>query len=270
MKAFILAAGQGTRLGRLTANRPKPMLPIQGKPLLEHTLAWLRCHGIVDIAINLHHHPEVIANHFGDGRDFGVRLTYSHEERLLGTAGAAKRLVGYLTDPFVVVYGDVLTNLDLARLLALHQQGDGRRQEAALMTLALYRVPDPTQCGLVDIAADGRILRFVEKPDAAHVFTDLAFSGVMVCQPAVLDRIPAGTSYDVGHDLLPCLLAAGAPLYAQAIASGEYVVDIGTLQGYLAALGQTTRQTAWQTAPYRPQPFVHTTATTPGWSGQLS
>jgi NDP-sugar pyrophosphorylase family protein len=241
MKALILAAGQGTRLGTLTAKRPKPMLPVQGKPLLEHTLAWLRRYGIVDIAINVHHHPEVIAGHFGDGDRFGVRLTYSREEKLLGTAGAAKRLAAYLNEPFVVVYGDVFTNLDLTRLIALHQQGDSRRPAAALMTLALYRVPNPTQCGLVETAPDGRIVRFVEKPDAAQVFTDLAFSGVMVCQPAILDQIPPDVSYDYGHDLLPRLLAAGAPLYAQAIAPSEYVIDIGTLQGYLAALDKTAQ-----------------------------
>lgn len=236
MKALILAAGQGTRLGQLTANRPKPMLPIQGKPLLEYTLAWLRHHGIVDIAINLRHCSEAIVRHFGTGSRLGVAITYSHEEELLGTAGAAKQLASYLTEPFVVVYGDVFTNLNLTRLIAFHQSSVGRTQASGLMTLALYQVSDPTQCGLVDVAPDGQIRRFVEKPEADQVFTDLAFSGVMVCQPAILEYIPLSVSYDFGHDLLPRLLDASVPLYAQSIAPAEYVVDIGTLQGYLTAL----------------------------------
>lgn len=242
MKALILAAGQGTRLRQLTENRPKPMLPIRGRPLLEYTLAWLRRHGVVDIAINLHYRSEAIVGHFGDGSQWGVSITYSYEERLLGTAGAAKQLTPYLSEPFVVVYGDVFTNLDLTRLAAFHQHSADRAQTNASLTLALYRVSDPTQCGLVDVAPDGQILRFVEKPEADQVFTDLAFSGVMVCEPAILAHIPFGLSYDFGHDLAPRLLDAGMPLYAQSIAPTEYVIDIGTLQGYLAALYKAAGQ----------------------------
>jgi NDP-sugar pyrophosphorylase family protein len=238
MKALILAAGQGTRLKQLTAHRPKPLLPLRGQPVLVHTIRWLQSYGIGDIAVNVHHHADAVVAALGDGTRLGVSITYSHEERLLGTAGAAKRLAGYLTEPFVVVYGDVLTNLDLSRLIHFHHSRPGSGRSYPALTLALYHVPEPSQCGLVETGAAGRIRRFVEKPPADQVFTDLAFSGVMVCEPRILRFIPEGDVYDFGHHLIPLLLAAGEPLYAQPIdrAAGEYVIDIGTLQGYLAAL----------------------------------
>jgi len=116
MKALILAAGEGTRLRPLTLTRPKPMLPVNGEPLLAITIARLRNQGVGDIAINLHHHPETIMDYFGDGSRFGVRITYSHEPDLLGTAGAARKLADYLDETFIIVYGDVLTNLSYRAL----------------------------------------------------------------------------------------------------------------------------------------------------------
>jgi NDP-sugar pyrophosphorylase family protein len=233
MKALILAAGQGTRLKSLTAARPKPMLPIRGKPLLQHTVEWLAGYGVRHIAVNLHHCPESILDHFGDGSRFGVALRYSYETTLLGTAGAAKRLEGYLDEPFVVVYGDVYTNLDLGRLNALHAR---HRREAGCVTMALYRVSNPEACGLVETGAEGRVTQFVEKPPRDRIFTDLAFSGVMICEPSVLASVPEAIPFDFGHDLLPKLLSKGAPVYAEPAAGGEFVIDIGTLDGYLAAL----------------------------------
>ena len=236
MKALILAAGQGTRLQQLTARRPKPMLPIRSIPVLEHTIRWLQSYGIVDIAVNVHHFPEAIVDYFGDGCRLGVSIVYSFEDQLLGTAGAAKQLAGYLDEPFVVVYGDVVTNLDLRRLVDFHRDRARDERTSPVMTLALYRVSDPTQCGIVDVGPSGRVLRFVEKPTAEQVFADLAFSGIMVCDPCILDRIPAGRVYDYGHDVIPDLLLNGAPIFAQPISADEFLVDIGTLQGYLRAL----------------------------------
>src|SRR5690606_25874488 len=120
MRALILAAGEGSRLRPLTLDRPKPMLPIGGVPILQHQVDYLRSHGITEIAINLHYKPEVIVDHFGDGSSFGVRITYSREARLLGSAGAAKQLDWYFDDTFIVLYGDVLTNLDIGQLIAFH------------------------------------------------------------------------------------------------------------------------------------------------------
>ena len=162
MRALILAAGEGTRLRPLTLTCPKPMLPVGGRPVLEHLVRLLRRHGVTEIAINLHYRPEVIVRHFGDGARFGVSITYSPEERLLGSAGAAKRLEWFFGETFFVLYGDVLTDLDLGSLVDRH------RARRAAATLALYEVEDPTRCGIVEVAADGRIVRFAEKPAGAR------------------------------------------------------------------------------------------------------
>ncbi len=232
MKGLILAAGKGTRLRDLTLNRPKPMLPVQGKPLLEAHVAWLHANGIDQIAMNLHHCPNVITDYFGDGSRFGVQLTYSYEPQLLGTAGAAKRLQTFLDEPFVVVYGDVSTNLSLPRLLAFHEVRKAQANLTTVATLALYKVPNPTECGLVGIDQTGRIQRFVEKPPPDQVFTDLANAGLMICEPTILDLIPAETEVDFGRHLFPAALAGGYALWGQPIAADEYVIDIGTFHGY--------------------------------------
>jgi len=229
VKALILAAGEGTRLRPLTLTRPKPMLPVAGEPLLAITIRMLRHHGITDIAINLHHHPETITDHFGDGTRFGVHITYSHEPELLGTAGAARKLAHFLDDTFVVVYGDVLTDLNYTTLVRFH------RLKGALVTLSVYHVENPTEVGLVGIDDQWRVTRFLEKPRPEEVFTDLANSGVLVCEPEILSHIPPDTFYDFGHDLLPRLLAAGEPLYGVPLADGEYLIDIGTPEKYQRA-----------------------------------
>lgn len=232
MKALILAAGKGSRLGPLTATCPKPMLPVGGQPLLVHVIRWLRQYGITEVAINLHHLPEKITEQLGDGAELGVAITYSYEPELLGTAGAAKKLQTFFDTSFVVAYGDLFTNVDLGRILDLHRR---RRTTGCLLTMALYRVPNPTECGLVEIAPDGRVLRFVEKPPAEEVFTDLANSGILVCEPTLLDYVPAHSVYDFGHHLLPHLLALGLPVYGQEIGNQEYLIDIGTPAGYARA-----------------------------------
>ncbi|MCC6456177.1 MAG: nucleotidyltransferase family protein [Caldilineaceae bacterium] len=251
MKALILAAGKGTRLKELTRNCPKPMLPIGDLPLLGHHLLWLRRHGIREIAINLHHAPEVVTDYFGDGHEFGVSLHYSHEETLLGTAGAAKRVQGFLNQPadqpFVLIYGDVFTNLNLQRLVHFHQtqvhQAHLTQTPKPAMTLALYQVPNPTECGLVELDQAGQIVRFTEKPPAHQVFTRLANAGIMVCEASVLDAIPPETVFDFGLDLFPMYLGAQKSpfgqrrdqLWGQEVQEDEYVIDIGTPNGYQRA-----------------------------------
>lgn len=232
MKALILAAGKGTRLKDLTRNCPKPMLPVQGKPLLERIVCWLQRHGITQIAMNLHHCPDAITDHFGDGQRLGVEIVYSYEATLLGTAGAAKRLAPFLDEPFVVVYGDVFTNLNLTRLMAAHQHHRRLESRDTIATLSLYPVPNPTECGLVELDEAGRVTRFVEKPPPDQVFTDLANAGVMVCEPEILRFIPKETSFDFGHNVFPALLTAGKTLWGQAISRDEYLIDIGTPRAY--------------------------------------
>jgi NDP-sugar pyrophosphorylase family protein len=232
VKAFILAAGEGSRLRPLTLTRPKPMLDIAGKPLLERIILWLRRYGIAEIAINLNYMPHTITGHFGDGSDLGVRLTYSHEDRLLGAAGALKKLEAWLDEPFVVMYGDILSNLDLGRVLEFHSRAAGGERR---VTSVVYEVPNPTECGIVQIGADYRIMRLIEKPAPNQVFSNLALAGVLVMEPAVLSYIPADTFHDIGHDLLPMLLAEKWAIYGTALAPGEHLIDIGTPEKYALA-----------------------------------
>ncbi|MCC7369107.1 MAG: nucleotidyltransferase family protein [Chloroflexi bacterium] len=233
MQALILAAGLGTRLGGLTADRPKCMLTFGDAPLIEHLVVWLRQHGIDDIAVNLHYLPETITSFLGDGRRFGVSVTYSYERELLGTAGAARKLAPHFTGPVVVVYGDGYTNLDLGRVLEYHAAR--RRAETPHMTMVLYHVPDPTACGIVALDRDDRVVRFVEKPAREDVFGDLASAGVLVLERALLERIPDAAVWDFGRDELPALLADGVPVYGVPLHEQEYLIDIGTPSSYRRA-----------------------------------
>jgi len=235
MKALILAAGEGTRLRPLTLHKPKPMLPVAGRPLLAHIIEWLRSHAITRLAINLHYKPETIRDYFGDGSRFGVDITYSYEDRILGTAGAARRLEWFLSDgTFVVVYGDVLTNLDLTALVRFHRERLAADGVCRALTMALYRVPDPTQAGVVELdnPQGGRVLRFLEKPRPEQVFSDLANAGILVVEPVILEAIPPDTFYDFGHDLFPVLLDAQALLYGWPIPKDTYLIDIGSPEKY--------------------------------------
>ncbi len=235
MKALILAAGKGTRLKHLTVDKPKPMLEIGGEPLLAHHVRRLQAVGVTEIAINLHHAADVITDYFGDGSRYGVHIEYSYEPQLLGTAGAAKKLAAFLNESFYVIYGDVFNNVDLAALALFHESGKQAQQADTALSMSLYRVPNPTECGLVEIAAGGRVTRFVEKPPADQVFTDLANAGLLICDAPVLAYIPPATVYDFGRDLIPELLAQEVPVFGKPVTETEHVIDIGTLPGLARA-----------------------------------
>jgi NDP-sugar pyrophosphorylase family protein len=228
MKAMILAAGEGTRLRPLTDSLPKPMLPIGGRPALEYTVQWLRYYGIREILINLHHCPETVIRHFGDGSALGVSIEYSIEERILGTAGGAKHRESFFDRPFVVVYGDVLTDLDLSDLVGYHST----RGSNAHLTMSLYRVPDPTQCGVATLDAEGRVTSFVEKPNAGEAPSDLASAGVLVLDPEILRHVPEGRFCDYGHDVFPALIQHGVPIYGWPLPDTAYLIDFGTPENY--------------------------------------
>jgi len=234
-RAIVLAAGEGTRLRPLTLDRPKPMVPIDGKPLLEYTLKWLRGYGIQDVAINLHYRPEVIPHYFGDGSALDLCITYSHEDVILGTAGAVRKMAGFLNEgPLVVVYGDVLTDLDLGALLDFHLQTIARDPSAGV-TMSLYHVSNPTEVGLVGLDDHGRVTCFVEKPKPEEVFTDLANTGVLIIEPNVVAHIPPNVFYDFGLHLFPQLLQSGVAMYGWVIPDETYLLDIGTLEKYAQA-----------------------------------
>ena len=235
MKALILAAGKGTRLGNLTTAYPKPMLPVGDRPLLGNLLAWLSDSGVREVAINLHHAPDAITSYVGDGAHLGVHVTYSYEETLLGTAGAAKKLEWFLDEPFVVIYGDGYLDVRLDRLEEMHKAGVQRHGGRPGLTMLLFHVPNPSECGLVEVNALGDVVRFVEKPPVEEVFTDLANAGVYYCDPGILKLIPPDTVYDFGKGLIPQLLERGDPVMALPILDDEYVIDIGTPDAYQRA-----------------------------------
>jgi NDP-sugar pyrophosphorylase family protein len=228
---MILAAGKGTRLHPLTETLPKPMVPVRGAPLLEHTVRWLARHGVKRVAMNLHHFPQRIRNHFGDGSRLGVSLSYSEEPELLGTAGGVRKIADFFDDPFLVVYGDVLTDLDLSALIAFHAAHRG----APHATLALDQRPDAAQAGVVELDEADRISRFVEKPAPGEISSPWVNSGVMVLDRALLERIPAGRFCDFGREVLPAWLAAGVPLYGWGLPAGTFLIDVGTPENYARA-----------------------------------
>lgn len=245
MKAMILAAGEGTRLRPLTLETPKALLPIGEHPLIQHQLSWLKRHGIQEVAINLHHLGDKIKDFVGDGPRWGMKICYSPEETLLGTAGAVKRMEHFFNDTFVVVYGDVLTNLDLSAMVNFHHQKNG------VATLAVFQAANPLQVGVVEMDAEGRILSFVEKPQSLDLEPRtlnverrisnikapvLASGGVYVFEKQVLDHIPAQGFSDFAYDIFPRVIALGLPLYGYLPSSKDYfIIDIGTWDKYRKA-----------------------------------
>jgi len=227
MKALILAAGEGTRLRPLTLTCPKPMLPVGGAPLLRHLLRWLRGQGIGEAAINLHYLPHVITDYVGDGSRFGLRVSYSWEDPILGSAGAAKKLEDYLSPQFLVVYGDMLLDVDLEPLVELH------RRSAAALTMGLMETDDPSSKGIAELDANGRVSRFVEKPRPGEIDGNLASAGVYVAERSILRDVPPGSYHDFGQDLVPHLLQQEIPVYARLLEG--YLLDIGTPESYRKA-----------------------------------
>ena len=228
MEAMILAAGEGTRLRPHTLAVPKPMLSVAGRPTIEWILLWLRHYGIRDVVINLHHQPGPVIEHFGDGSALGMNITFSVEETILGTAGGVKRVENLFQGSFVVVYGDVLTDLDLGKLVEFHRARDGRPH----VTLSLYAAPNPWECGIVAVDHNHRVTRFVEKPPRDQIFSNLTNAGILVVDPPILKHVPSAGFSDISHDLLPELLRSDVPIYAEPMDKEVYLIDIGTPEKY--------------------------------------
>jgi NDP-sugar pyrophosphorylase family protein len=214
-QAMILAAGRGTRLHPLTATVPKCMVPIAGKPLLEHTVEWLCRFGVVDLVVNLCHLPQAVMGYFGDGSRWGVHITYSLEEEPLGTAGGVRKVAGLFAGPLFVWYGDNLSTCNLDRLNAFH------RAKGGVATIALYDRQDPLASGIAALDRQGRITRFLEKPRPGQVFSHWVSAGIFVLEPPVLEEIPAAGAPDFGRDVYPALLAAGTPIYGYRMGTDE-------------------------------------------------
>jgi mannose-1-phosphate guanylyltransferase len=220
VKGFLLAAGAGTRLRPLTNTTPKCLVPIQGAPLLAIWLEWCAMHGIDEILLNSHAHSERVRE-FVDVYRGPVRMTLTHEPELLGSAGTVHVNREFVRGEkeFAVLYADVLTNCRFDLLLEFH------RKRRSPVTLGTYRVPNPTQCGIIVTDDTGKVVEFVEKPQFPK--SDEAFSGILIGGPALLDRIPEKIPADIGFDVLPQLVSE---MFAFPIA--EYVFDIGTLEKY--------------------------------------
>jgi mannose-1-phosphate guanylyltransferase/phosphomannomutase len=227
MKAVIMAGGEGTRLRPLTSNVPKPMMPVVNKPMMEHIVGLLREHGFEDIVVTLAFLPHAIRTYFGDGSEFGVRMRYATEETPLGTAGSVGNARDELDERFLVISGDVLTDMDLSALVALHDE------RKAVATIGLKRVPDPLEFGIVITRDDGSVERFLEKPTWGQVFSDTINTGIYVLEPTVFEFIAAGKPVDFSSDVFPALLDAGLPIFGHV--SEGYWEDVGTLEAYVKA-----------------------------------
>ncbi len=241
MRAVVLVGGFGTRLRPLTSATPKQMLPIVDRPMIEHVLAHLGRHGVTDAVLSLGFLPDAFSSAYPDGTCAGLRLHYAVEPEPLDTAGAvrfAARDAG-IDERFVVVNGDVLTDLDITRLVRFHEE------RGAEGTIALHRVEDPSAYGVVPTDDDGRVEAFVEKPPPGTAPTDLINAGTYVLEPSVIDRIPDGRKVSIERETFPAVVADRA-LYAM---SGDtYWIDTGTPVAYLQAqldLVDGVRGTAW-------------------------
>jgi len=227
MKAVIMAGGEGTRLRPLTSNAPKPMLPLVNEPMMEHIVRLLKRHGFDEIVVTVAFMANTIRSYFGDGSDFGVRMVYATEESPLGTAGSVRNAIDELDERFLVISGDVLTDIDLTAIVKEHEA------KQALATIGLVRVDNPLEFGIVITRDDGSIERFLEKPSWGQVFSDTINTGIFVLEPEVFDFIEPDRSVDFSSEVFPALLAARKRLFG-AIGEG-YWEDVGTLESYLSA-----------------------------------
>jgi mannose-1-phosphate guanylyltransferase len=228
VKAMVLAAGKGTRLFPLTGEVPKPMAPVVDTPIIRHIFELLSGHGVTDAHVNVHYLADALLAAYGEeSRVNGMTVRLSREDELLGTAGGVKRLAENFDGTFVVVSGDALTDVNLGELVRLH------KEKGALATVALRRVFDTSEFGVVELDGDGDILGFQEKPNPAEAISTLANTGIYVFEPRALEYVPEGTFFDFARDVFPRFLEAGEKFVGY---QGDfYWSDIGTLEAYRQA-----------------------------------
>lgn len=228
MKAVVMAGGEGSRLRPITANRPKPMVPVCNEPIMSHILTLLKRHGITEVVSTLYYLAEEIQSYFGDGSDLGMKVDYTIETVPLGTAGSVKQAEHLLRDEtFLIVSGDALTDCDLTKAIEFH------RAKGSVATLILYRVPSPLEFGVVITDDEGRVVRFMEKPSWSEVFSDTVNTGMYILEPSIFDYMDPDRQYDWSSDIFPRLLEDGEPMYGYVM--DEYWADIGSLTQYREA-----------------------------------
>ena len=235
MKVVIMAGGEGTRLRPISQSRPKPMVRLYDRPVLEHILALLKENGFDEACLTLRYLPRMVTDYFGDGAKFGMKLHYKIEERPLGTAGGVLNCRGYIGDDDVlVISGDCVCDFDLRKIVNFH------RGKNAAATLALYSHPNPLEYGLVVTDENGRVRHFLEKPAWDRVLTDQINTGIYILSPEALEKIPPDRQYDFGKDLFPRLLKENAALYGV------------KMEGYWCDIGSTARPpAAWTCSKMR-------------------
>ena len=220
MKAVVMAGGFGSRIQPLTNSRPKPMLPVVNRPMMENTMITLRDLGIKDFIVLLYFKPEVIQDYFGDGSEFGMNITYVIPDDDYGTAGAVKLaqdLIG--DDNFIIISGDLVTDFDFQKIFEYHEQKKSK------LTITLTSVENPLEFGVVIANNEGRIEKFLEKPSWGEVFSDTINTGIYIIEPEILDYIPKGEDFDFAKDLFPLLMEEDVELIA------------GNAQGYWRDVG---------------------------------
>lgn len=220
LSAVILAGGKGKRLRPYTKKTPKPLLPIAGKPILAYTIEHLRQQGITDITLSTYYLRDQIEAYFGDGGDYSVSISYAVDDPPMGTAGAVAKLLDRVSDPFVVLPGDVLSDIDVSKLVELHEE----RKAAA--TICLFEMRSPTDFGIIRYDEDCRITAFEEKP----IIKQIINTGVYVLDKGIFADIPRDRPVDFSYDLFPALLREGKPLYCH-VWDG-YWWDIGRVHDY--------------------------------------
>ena len=225
MKAILLAGGKGTRLRPLTIHTPKPIVPIFNRPFLHYQIDLLKQVPEIDeVILSLNYQPRRIEEIFGDGADAGITIRYVVEPAPLGTAGAIRYAGDNLTESVVVFNGDVLTQIDLAAVLALH------RERKARATIVLTPVENPSAYGLVETDAAGNVTRFLEKPKADEITTNTINAGIYVLEPDTFDRIPKDVSWSIERSYFPSLIERGETFVAYVY--DGYWIDIGTPEKY--------------------------------------
>jgi mannose-1-phosphate guanylyltransferase len=220
VKAIVLAAGKGSRLSTYTEEIPKPMLPVRGRPVLDHLLRKLKGMGVEEVFINLHHQPDVIRSYFGSGEKLELSIHYAFEPELLGTAGALRNFAGEISgeSSFYVCYGDNLFDCDFAPLRSFHEK------TGALATIGLFVKEDVRGSGVAELDSEGRVIRFVEKPDPASVTSHLVNAGVYVLSPEILSFV-SHVPCDFGHDVFPAMLAGEAALFGLVLDGTVRAID---------------------------------------------
>jgi NDP-sugar pyrophosphorylase family protein len=239
MKAIVLAAGLGTRLRPLTDDKPKCLVPLAGRPLMDWILRWLYRYGVTECVINLHYLPDRVQEFVGNGSQYGLRIHYSYEPELLGTAGAVKKVAVFFDCPFFIIYSDNFSQWNLRKLVEVHEKNQ------AIATMAVHWREDVSQSGVVELDRDNRILRLVEKPEAGSgLNSHYVNAGFYYLDQKVLDYIPDGRLCDFAFDVFPKMLHAGEKIFA--VRMEDPIIGIDTIEAYHQANDLAAKIRRWE------------------------